>query len=250
MSTNQQVSVIMPCYNAENIIAESIESVLSQTHQDLQLIIIDDCSTDKTVARVMPYLQDQRILLIQLPQNSGVATARNIGMQYGTGRFIAFLDSDDIWMTEKIATQVDAAETQDVPLVYSAYHTFQENTESIIKTVHVPDSIDYQGLLRNTIIGCLTVLVDREKTGDFAMPNIPGGEDTATWLGILKENGAAYGINQPLAYYRVTSTSLSGNKWRMARRTWQMYRETQDLSFFTTCICFSSYIKNAISKRI
>ncbi|MBC1985365.1 glycosyltransferase family 2 protein [Listeria booriae] len=250
MYDKKQVSVIMPCYNAEEVIGKSIESVLAQTYEDLQLIIVDDCSTDQTAAKVLPYLQDERILFIQLPQNAGVAQARNVGMQHSLGRFIAFLDSDDLWMTEKLTRQVELIQKNDAPLVYSAYQTFQETTDKTLKTIQVPETIDYQGLLRNTIIGCLTVLVDRTKTGDFTMPNIPGGEDTATWLHILKENGVAYGINQPLAYYRVSGSSLSGNKWKMAQRTWKMYRETQNLSFVETCVCFSSYVKNAIKKRI
>ncbi|MBC1826621.1 glycosyltransferase family 2 protein [Listeria seeligeri] len=250
MYNNQQVSVIMPCYNAEDVIDMSIQSVLAQSYQNFQLIIVDDYSTDRTIVKIKPYLADNRILLVQLPRNSGVANARNIGMQHSLGRFIAFLDCDDVWRPEKLEKQVTMMESNDAPLVFSAYHTFIEGTDKPIKKIQVPEFIDYEGLLRNTIIGCLTVMVDRNKTGDFEMPNIPGGEDTATWLNLLKQNGVAYGAEESLAYYRVSSTSLSGNKWRMARRTWQMYRQTQDLSFIKTCICFSFYVKNAIVKRI
>ncbi|EAC8844357.1 glycosyltransferase family 2 protein [Listeria monocytogenes] len=250
MYNNKLVSIIMPCYNSANVIDMSIQSILSQSYQNFQLIIVDDYSSDHSIEKIKAYLSDHRIQLVQLPRNMGVANARNVGIKHSLGRFIAFLDSDDVWQPEKLKKQVSMIESTDAPLVYSAYHTFLENTNEPLKKIQVPEFIDYEGLLRNTIIGCLTVMVDRNKTGEFEMPDIPGGEDTATWLNILKSSGGAVGTNESLAYYRVSSTSLSGNKWRMAWRTWRMYRQTQELSLFKTYICFSFYVKNAVIKRI
>ncbi|MBC2053964.1 glycosyltransferase family 2 protein [Listeria welshimeri] len=250
MYNNKLVSIIMPCYNSANVIDMSIQSVLSQSYQNFQLIIVDDYSTDHSIEKIKEYLSDYRIQLVQLPRNMGVAKARNVGIKHSLGRFIAFLDSDDVWQPEKLKKQVRMIESNKVPLVYSAYHTFLDDTNEPLKKIQVPEFIDYEGLLRNTIIGCLTVMVDRNKTGEFEMPDIPGGEDTATWLNILKSSGGALGTNESLAYYRVSSASLSGNKWRMAWRTWRMYRQTQELSLFKTYICFSFYVKNAVIKRI
>ncbi|EDN8189243.1 glycosyltransferase [Listeria monocytogenes] len=250
MYNNKLVSIIMPCYNSANAIDMAIQSVLAQSYQNFQLIIVDDYSTDHSIEKIKEYLSDHRIQLVQLPRNIGVAKARNVGIKHSLGRFIAFLDSDDVWQPEKLKKQVRMIESNDAPLVYSAYHTFVENTNKPLKKIQVPEFIDYEGLLRNTIIGCLTVMVDRNKTGEFEMPDIPGGEDTATWLNILKCSGGALGTNESLAYYRISSVSLSGNKWRMAWRTWRMYRQTQELSLFKTYICFSFYVKNAVIKRI
>ncbi|MBC2304415.1 glycosyltransferase family 2 protein [Listeria booriae] len=247
---NQLVSIIMPCFNAMNVIGDSIDSVLAQTYADWELIIVDDASADQSLAAIEPYLTDPRIQLLAKEKNEGVALARNDGLTRSTGRYVAFLDSDDLWRPHKLEQQLTALTEKDAVLSYSAYETFQESPLNPVKVIQVPESITYQELLKNTIIGCLTVVIDRHKTGAFEMPNLPGGEDTATWLNILRENGVAYGIQEPLAYYRTSGSSLSGNKLKMVRRTWRMYRETQQLSIFGTCICFSFYIKNAIVKRI
>ncbi|MBC1890009.1 glycosyltransferase family 2 protein [Listeria booriae] len=247
---NQVVSIIMPCFNAMTVIGDSIDSVLAQTYADWELIIIDDASTDQSIAAIEPYLTDPRIQLLAKEKNEGVALARNDGLARSTGRYVAFLDSDDLWRSRKLEQQLTALTEKDAVLSYSAYETFQEASLNPVKVIQVPESITYQELLKNTIIGCLTVVIDRDKTGAFEMPNLPGGEDMATWLNILREHGVAYGIQEPLAYYRTSGSSLSGNKLKMVRRTWRMYRETQQLSIFGTCICFSFYIKNAIVKRI
>ncbi|EUJ23141.1 glycosyl transferase family 2 [Listeria grandensis FSL F6-0971] len=247
---NELVSVIMPCFNSADVIGASIESVLTQTYQNFELFIIDDFSTDRSLEVIAPYLQDSRVMLLAKNENHGVARARNDGLARSSGRYIAFLDSDDLWVPEKLATQLADMRRNKAVLSFAAYETFHERPSNRLKTVRVPRSINYTQLLRNTIIGCLTVVVDRKQTGDFQMPDLAGGEDTATWLNILWQHGTAYGIDKPLAYYRVSGASLSGNKLQMVRRTWRMYRETQRLSIFSTCICFSFYIKNAISKRI
>lgn len=247
---NEMVSVIMPCFNSADVIGASIESVLAQTYRDLELLIIDDFSTDRSLEVIMPYLQDSRVTLLAKSENQGVARARNDGFARSSGRYVAFLDSDDLWVPEKLATQLADMARNRAVLSFAAYETFHVEPANRLKTVRVPRSITYGQLLRNTIIGCLTVVVDRKQTGDFQMPDLAGGEDTATWLNILRRHGTAYGIEEPLAYYRVSGASLSGNKLQMVRRTWRMYRETQNLSIFATCLCFSFYIKNAISKRM
>ncbi|WP_236658852.1 glycosyltransferase family 2 protein [Carnobacterium maltaromaticum] len=240
----------MPSYNSSEVIEEAIKSVLDQTYQIWELLIIDDGSNDETIKIISPYLEDPRIKLYQMGKNSGVAMARNKGIQKGIGRYVAFLDSDDVWHPDKLEIQLEYLIKHKGFLVYSNYNTFYESIVYPEKKIQVPSEITYEELLRNTIIGCLTVMVDRKRTGDFLMPNIQGGEDTATWLTLLKKYGPAHGVQECLAYYRLSSQSISSNKWRMAYRTWKMYRITQSLSLRKTLFCFSHYIFHAVLKRI
>lgn len=240
----------MPCYNAEKVIELSVKSVINQSYQDWELLIIDDASSDNTTEIITKYLDDNRIKLIKLKNNKGVANVRNIGLKKCSGRYIAFLDCDDCWYPNKLEKQVEFLNLNDAFLVYSGYETFFESIENVTNYIRVPNSLTYNELLRNTIIGCLTVLIDKSKTGEFLMPVISGGEDTATWLNLLKKHGTAYGLKEPLAYYRTSYHSLSGNKFSMMSKTWKMYRRTQNLNLIQTGTCFVFYVKNAIKKRI
>ncbi|MES5896813.1 glycosyltransferase [Bacillus cereus group sp. RP43] len=247
---DELVSVIMPCYNPNSHIKEAIESVLLQTYTNLELLIIDDGSTESVQEFIEDYLIDKRVRFIKQSRNQGVAITRNIGLQNSKGRYIAFLDSDDLWFHEKLEQQLELMKMHQAGLVYSAYEVIRNASDNVINVIWVPKTIKYRNLLKNTIIGCLTVLIDREKTGNIKMPVIPVGEDTATWLNILKKGHMAYGIEHPLAKYRVSGSSLSGNKWNMAKGTWKMYRKTQHLSFFSTGYYFSFYAFNATLKRV
>lgn len=134
--------------------------------------------------------------------------------------------------------------------VYSVYEIIRDNSLETIGTIKVPNRINYRNLLGNAIIGCLTVLIDRKRVGNFEMPLIGVGEDTATWLNILKKGYTAYGIQEPLAKYRVSGNSLSANKLKVAKGTWKMYQETQQLKFYKTCYFFCFYVLNAVKKRV
>ncbi|EJQ43719.1 hypothetical protein IEQ_05047 [Bacillus cereus BAG6X1-2] len=247
---NELVSVIMPCYNPTSHIKEAIESVLLQTYSNFELLIIDDGSTESVQEFIKDYLIDKRVSYIKQSKNQGVAIARNAGLKKSKGRYIAFLDSDDLWFPEKIERQLELMKTHQAALVYSAYQVIRNESDNVVNVISVPETINYSNLLKNTIIGCLTVIIDRKKTGDFKMPVIPVGEDTATWLNILKDGHIAYGVDHPLAKYRVSGSSLSGNKLNMAKGTWKMYRITQNLSFLSTSYYFSFYTFNALLKRI
>lgn len=247
---DELVSVIMPCYNATSHLKEAIESVLVQSYSNLELLIVDDASTEPVQDIVSEYLIDKRVRFIQQLENQGVAITRNVGLMNSKGRYIAFLDSDDLWHKDKLEQQLNIMNTYQVPFVYSAYEVIRNTSKNVINIIQVPQFMNYQNLMKNTIIGCLTVLIDRKKTGYFEMPTISVGEDTATWLNILKEGHIAYGIRKPLAKYRVSEFSLSSNKWNMVKGTWKMYRQTQHLNFFSTCYYFSCYAFNATVKRI
>lgn len=250
MYENTKVSVIIPCFNANSTIKQSIDSVLSQTYQNIELFIIDDASTMSCMEYIKKYLADSRVHFIQLNKNVGPAGARNSGIEKSEGRYVAFLDSDDLWQENKLELQLERMSNEYSSISFTAYQIVDENGEKVLNTIHVPKKITYKELLKNTIIGCSTVVIDRNRVGNFFMPPIRGGEDTATWLNILKKGYTALGIQETLTKYRILDGSLSRNKWKMLRRTWVMYRTTQHLSILKTNYYFCFYVINAIKKRM
>lgn len=245
------VSIITPTYNSEKYIKETINSVLSQTYQNWEMIIVDDCSTDNTVRIIEEEMEkNSRIRFIQLQENQGAAVARNTAINYANGRYIAFLDSDDLWEMNKLEVQVSFMNMNNIPFSYTSYKIINENGEETGKVVNVPEKIDYNQLLKNTIIGCLTVMLDINKFGRVQMPNMRTRQDTALWLSILKQGYIAYGIQQPLAKYRKKSGSISSNKLKMAKQNWKLYREIENLSLVKSIWCFLNYAYNGIKKNL
>lgn len=253
-STNNNmdlVSIITPTYNSEKYIKETISSVLSQTYQNWEMIIVDDCSTDNTVRIIEEEMEkNSRIRFIQLQENQGAAVARNTAINYANGRYIAFLDSDNLWEMNKLEVQVSFLNMNNIPFSYTSYKIINENGEETGKVVNVPEKIDYNQLLKNTIIGCLTVMLDINEFGRVQMPNMRTRQDTALWLSILKQGYIAYGIQQPLAKYRKKSGSISSNKLKMAKQNWKLYREIENLSLVKSIWCFLNYAYNGIKKNL
>lgn len=244
------VSIIMPCFNSGKYVEESIISVLKQTYENWELIIVDDASSDNTCQIIKNIAENEkRIRLFELKSNQGAAHSRNYAISCAKGQYIAFLDSDDLWSENKLITQIGYMKNKEVGFSFSAYLVINERGE-IQRKIKVPREISYKELLKNTIVGCLTVVIDREIIGDFRMPPIPSRQDTATWLSILKKGHKAFGIPMTLAYYREMKGSLSGNKVKMLKANWQMYRKVENLGFFYTIYCFSNYAINALRKRI
>lgn len=244
------VSVIMPSYNAERFIAESIRSVQDQTMTNWELLITDDCSTDSTCEIVSKLAEeDPRIKLERLPENGGAAVARNSSIARATGRYIAFLDSDDRWMPDKIERQLAFMHAMSAGISFTAYKTTEESGEEV-NVIHVPSTLSYNQYLRNTIIGCLTVIIDRELMGDFRMPLLRKRQDMATWLSLLRPGRIAYGLDVPLALYRNVSTSISHNKVKAAAGVWKVYREVEHLSLWRSSLSFIGYAYNAVAKRL
>lgn len=246
-----KVSIIMPSYNAANFIAASIQSVIEQTYSNWELLITDDCSKDDTINIIKKFQEiDNRIQLFSTGKNSGAAAARNISLQNATGKYIAFLDSDDIWVSNKLETQLKFMIEKNIAFSFSSYSVMKEDGTPTGNTINVPKVIGYHGYLRNTIIGCLTVIIDREKTGNFLMPNIKTSEDMALWLNIMKRGYKAWGLQIPLAQYRVVSNSLTSKKWKEAKYVWKVYREIEHINPIYSTICFVGYVINAIIKRL
>lgn len=223
------ISVITPAYNAEKFIGETIESVLAQTYKNWEMIIVDDQSKDGTVACVEKYQQkDRRIKLVVLETNSGSAVARNKAMEIAEGRYIAFLDSDDLWLPEKLEVQLAFMQHKDIAFSFTKYMRIRENGSETSDIMSVPNVVNYNQLMKRCVIGCLTVMIDREKVGRLEMVNIRTRQDYAYWLTITRKGFLAYGIPQVLAKYRVVENSISSNKLKAARQNWNLFRHIEN----------------------
>ncbi|GAA6361926.1 glycosyltransferase family 2 protein [Bacteroides uniformis] len=245
------VSIIMPSYNAARFIGESINSVLLQTYSNWELLIVDDCSKDNSVEVVRKFANiDKRVVLFSLEKNVGAAAARNVAIEHAQGQYIAFLDSDDVWDEYKLEKQLAFMKQYSYAFTFSNYYIMEENGKKTENIVKVPSSLSYHQYLRNTIIGCLTVIIDRQQTGDFKMPLIKSSHDMALWLLIMKRGFKAYGLKDVLAGYRLVSTSNTAKKWKAAKDVWKVYREIEGLSVLYAAYCFCGYAINAVLKRI
>lgn len=242
------VSVITPSYNSIRFIGETISSVQNQSYKNWEMIIVDDGSTDQSAAKIKEIIEgDSRIRLLSLKENVGAAKARNLAIQEARGRYIAFLDSDDIWLPHKLKTQLLFMEEMNIAFSYASYSLIDENGNELNREVSVPKSVDYHYLVGNTIIGCLTVMIDREKIPYVEMPSIQP-EDTALWLNLLHEGYEAKGIQQVLAKYRIVTNSVSRNKIRAAFRYWKLLREQERLNSVQIFYYFSKYAYHAYKK--
>lgn len=250
MKNRPLISIIMPSFNSEQFIDQAILSIQQQTYQEWELLIIDDCSEDQTVKIVEELSsKDNRIKLSVLEENQGAAVARNTGLKNAAGKYIAFLDSDDRWFPEKLKKQVEFMETNKIAFSFTSYQFIQENEDDHRKVVHVKDKMNYKDVLKDTRIGTLTVMINRDLTGDFSMPLVRRGQDLLTWISILKRGFIAFGIDEPLSEYRVVSGSLSNNKMVALKRTWNNYRNHLDLNFFQASYYFTFYTFNALKKH-
>jgi len=242
------VSVVMPAHNSQGSLSESVQSVLSQTYGDWELIIVDDASCDGTSALARQFASDDaRIRVLSLAQNVGVAEARNCGINAACGQYLAFLDSDDLWLPNKLQIQIDFMRSSGAGFSFAQYRRIDRDG-SLSNPVKVPRSVSYEGLLRGNSIGCLTVAIDRYRIPEVSMPKI-SHEDYVTWLKILKRGHIAYGIPHDLARYRVTTSSVSSDKRRSASWTWNIYRRVEGLSLLKSAWCFLHYTARAIYIR-
>lgn len=233
------VSVIMPAYNAERYISESIQSVLAQTYTNWELLITDDLSSDETQSIVKKFASnDPRIKLYVSIENGGAGSARNNSIKHANGRFIAFLDADDQWMPEKLAKQIGFMLNNNYELTFTAYKKLEGGTSKGL--VIPPSYTTYKKLLNGNVIGCLTAVYDASKLGKQYMPLIRKRQDMGLWLQILKLTSKAYSLPDALALYRIDS-GMTQNKFEILRWQWLFYREVVKLNLFRTVYHFLIY---------
>jgi glycosyltransferase involved in cell wall biosynthesis len=247
---NDIVSVITPSYNSASFIEKTIQSVIAQTFTDWELIIVDDCSTDDSINIIHSYVeQDSRINLIQLSKNSGAAVARNTAIKAAQGRYIAFLDGDDLWMPEKLEKQVAFMKRTGYTLTYTYYEKITEDGMGTGHYVTPPYQLSYKEMLRSCPIGCLTVIYDAKQLGKVYMPLIRKRQDWGLWLKILRTTNHAYGLPESLALYRVRKGSISSGKIRVQKYTWQLFREIEGLSFLHSVYYLTYHVIRSVLSR-
>ena len=248
-----KVSIIMPTYNSEKYIIETLKSVQNQTYQNWELVIIDDHSTDNTVKIINNFKKnDNRINLIVLNKNYGASNARNIALKNTTGRYISYLDSDDLWKTNKLTRQIEFMQKNNYSFCCSSYEVIDDIGRKINKVIHMPMQINYNQYLKYNILQTIGIMVDIQVVNKelLIMPNIHIGEDAATWLQVLKAGHVCYGLDEILAEYRRRKGSLSSNKFISVIYAWNLYRKIEKLPFLYSLYCFLRYALLAIYKRI
>lgn len=246
---NDLVSIIMACYNSEKYIRDTVDSVLRQSYPTWELIIIDDNSKDNSVSIVNTYInKDTRIKLIEQKNNNGPAITRNLGIKEAKGRFITFLDSDDIWEQSFIEESLKFQKEKNVTFTFASYYRRNEDFSRDNGTFYVPKKVNYSSLLKTCPISCLTAMYDTKKLNKMYMPMILKRQDYGLWLAILKKTDYAYGINKPLATYRMREGSVSRNKFKAAQYQWRIYRKTERLNIFKSIYFFVHYAYNGFKK--
>ncbi|QFT90334.1 Putative teichuronic acid biosynthesis glycosyltransferase TuaG [Bacillus sp. THAF10] len=245
------VSVITPTYNASKYVLDTIRSVQAQTYSNWEMLIVDDCSQDNTCEIIKEEMkQDSRIKLKELKTNGGPGHARNTAFNLAKGKYIAFLDSDDLWHPEKLTKQLAFMKEHDSVFSFTAYRIMKESGEKTEVVFRALPTVTYKTLLLNTAIGTLTVVLNKQKLGNFQMKLFRDcSEDYGLWLSILKEGITAHGLNEELAVYRKCENSLSSNKFHSAKKTWNTYRKIENKNVILSCWYLMNYSYHAIRKH-
>ena len=242
------VSVIMPAYNAEKYIAEAIQSVISQTYTNWELFVLDDCSTDSTAEIAESFANaDSRIHLIRNPQNMGVARTRNRGFDLANGEWVALLDSDDVWHSDKLEKQLAIAKETGAEIIYCSYSLMNENGKHLSDFI-VPNTTSYGDMLKESVLSCSTVLIYREVLNNHRFSTDYYHEDYVFWLELLKSGFTATACCEVLADYRVVKGSRSNNKFYSAINRWKIYRKVEKLPLLKSVKVFTAYAVNGICK--
>ena len=250
MNKKPLVSILMPNRNMSAWIDEAIESIRQQSFEDWQLIIVDDSSSDDSPQRAERHCaEDSRIELLRLPRSLGPREARNRGTNRVCGRYVAFLDSDDYWLPDKLRLQVATLRESNATLCYAAYRRIDEKRRPI-NEMRVPKTISYQQLLYLNVIHTSTAIYDRERAGKVYNFHPQGTCDYILWLHLLRQYGPAVGVQQPLAVYRMRNTSVSSNKLRTAIQRWRVYRCSERMSWVHSSLCSIIYIARALMRDL
>ena len=263
------ISIVTPVYNAIKFIDDTIDMVLRQDYSDWELILVEDGSTDGTrqklasmcgaddndtsVGKLLTMTKDPRIHVVLLPpeEAKGAAGARNRGVDEATGRYIAFLDADDVWMENKLSGQLEYMQKNDIGFCFTSYEFGDENAKPTGRIVRVPETLRYKEALSRTVIFTTTTMFDTDKIDKelLHMPLVPS-EDTATWWKILRNGHVAHGLDEVLAIYRRPTHSLSSNKFEAIKRIWNLYRREEGLGVLPSAFYFVGWAFRATARRL
>ncbi|MGN9056320.1 glycosyltransferase family 2 protein [Bariatricus sp. HCP28S3_A7] len=247
------VSIIVPVYNSEQYLEETIQCVQKQSYTNWEMLLADDCSSDHSAEIIKKYAKnDHRVIYLKLDQNGGAAKARNHALERSQGQYIAYLDADDVWLPNKLERQIDFMTSNHVEFSCCDYEKIDADGTKLNKVVHMPKTITYDQLLSNTIIQTVGVIVDLEMVDKdlLVMPDVRRGQDSATWLQMLRNGVKFNGQNEVLTQYRRVPQSLSSNKFNAMKRTWYLYRHVEKLPLWKSVYCMVGWAYHASIKRI
>lgn len=251
------VSIITPSFNSAKFIVETIKSVQNQTYKNWEMIIVDDCSSDKTVSIIKEISsQDNRIQLFQLDVNSGTGIARNTALAKASGKYIAFLDADDLWKPLKLELQIDFLKKHNLPFTFSFYECINEAGESLNRRIESPRNLSYRQLFFCNYVGNLTGIYDVNYFGKITVSSIRKRQDWVHWLTILKKIKTAQPVPESLAFYRIRENSISASKYELLKHNFSVYRRFHRLNLVTSILCMTGFlftqliIKPSYSKKI
>jgi teichuronic acid biosynthesis glycosyltransferase TuaG len=237
------VSIITPSFNSAKFIAETIQSVQNQTYQHWEMIIVDDCSTDETVSVIQEIAnKDGRIHLFQLSKNAGTGIARNMALEKATGKFIAFLDADDLWKPEKLDKQLDFMKVKKLPFTFSFYDCINEAGEALNRRIEAPLNLSYAKLFFCNYIGNLTGIYDASYFGKIPVSPLRKRQDWIMWLTVLKKIQFAQPVPESLALYRIRENSISASKLDLIKHNFSVYRTHHRLNLIGATLCMIGFL--------
>ncbi len=253
MNDSSLISIVTATFNSELTIEMTYNSIVSQTYSNWEWVITDDCSTDSTFSLLSELAKkDSRIRLYKNSCNSGAAVSRNNSLSNIYGEFIAFIDSDDIWLSTKLKKQLEFMENNKLDFTFTAYELIDEQGNTLNQKVdtHLKGPINYKDMLhKKATLGCSTVMLRRNAFDDVYMPLLRTGQDYATWLKLLKTGQLAYALSDVFTQYRITPNSISRNKYKKAKRQWSIYREIEKLPILKSLKCFCFYAWRAVFRK-
>lgn len=246
----EKVSVVIPVYNAEKFIEATVDSVLKQTYDNIEIILCENGSTDNT-KEIIKSLESEKVKVLFLDESMGAAEARNEGVKASTGEYVSYIDADDLWLPDKLEKQIAFMKENNAAFCFTGYEFADENAKPLGKIVRVPKTLSYEKALRNTTIFTSTVCFDMRllEKKQVMMPKVKS-EDTALWWRILRNGYLAYGLDENLVLYRRPSKSLSSNKLEAIRRIWNLYRKQEKLNVFKSAWCFIGWAFRAVKRRV
>ena len=237
------VSIIIPSFNSEKFISECILSVQNQSYVNWEMIIVDDASTDASVDLITKFSEsDTRIHWYQLKVNSGTGVARNVALKHAKGRYIAFLDADDLWIPEKLEKQIDFLQKNQIPFTFSSYDCIDEEGRPLLKRVVPPQNMTYNQLFFCNYVGNLTAIYDSHFFGKIPISSIRKRQDWMHWLTVLKKIKKAQAVPESLAYYRVRNNSISASKIRLVQHNFAVYREYHGFNWIVSVGCMAVFL--------